>query len=243
MGLIYNICLVCDIHLYMKKGILFTGGLQPDFKTALEYIIPCDFICGADSGITVADGNGFIPDILVGDMDSISDKSLLGKYSSEKIRIYPRDKDFTDTELGIMEVEKAGCDYVVLVGGGGGRADHFFYLYESFSGNYHPDLWICSQNLIFFLEEKEDFTVFLPENFLPVNFQVSVFYAGKNTGGRAPLCYGENLKWPLDNLDWSRGASISNRPDREFFSLCPQRGNFILVLPLVKGIKYRSSRF
>ena len=47
-------------------------------------------------------------------------------------------------------LEKAGCDYTVLVGGGGGRADHFFYLYESFSRRFHPDLWICRQNLIFF---------------------------------------------------------------------------------------------
>lgn len=227
----------------MKKGILFTGGLQPDFETALEYIIPCDFICGSDSGITVAHENGFTPDVLVGDMDSISDKSILREYPQEKIRIFPRDKDFTDTELGIMELEKAGCDYTVLVGGGGGRADHFFYLYESFSGTYHPDLWICSQNLIFFVKEKESLSVFLPGDILPENFTLSVFYTGKNTCGHVPLCSGENLRWPVDRLDWSKEASLSNRPDREFFSLRPQRGNFILVLPLIKGIRYRSSRF
>ena len=227
----------------MKKGILFTGGLQPDFKIALEYIIPCDFICGADSGITVAQENGFCPDVLVGDMDSISDKSILIKYPPEKIHIYPRNKDFTDTELGIMELEKAGCDYTVLVGGGGGRADHFFYLYESFSRRFHPDLWICSQNLIFFVKEKESFSVFLPEGFSPVNFPVSVFYAGKNTGDQVPLCYGENLTWPVDNLDWGKEASMSNCPDGRVFSIRPQMGNFILVLPLVNGIRFCSSRF
>lgn len=226
----------------MKKGVLFTGGSQPDFGIAREYIGNCDFVCGADSGIECAVSNGFVPDVFLGDMDSIGDKSILKKYPESKVILFPEEKDYTDTELGLLKLKNAGCDYSVLVGGGGGRADHFFYLFRSFSGNIHPDLWICEQNLIFFIMEKEVYSVFLPENCNPGIFNVSIFCVSETSKDNSPRCRSRNLKWPVGDLNWGKTSSLSNKPTETDFSISVEKGNFLLVLPLVKGIKVRFRR-
>ncbi|WP_428768925.1 thiamine pyrophosphokinase [Treponema sp. HNW] len=91
----------------MKPLLIFTGALHPE-KAVFERFMhdfdePC-FVIAADSGLLCAREFGYIPDLIVGDMDSLTDKSLLSAYPEDKIRIFERDKAESDT---VLALEKA----------------------------------------------------------------------------------------------------------------------------------------
>ena len=90
----------------MNPLLIFTGALHPK-KAVFERFMhdfdaPC-FIIAADSGLVCAEEFGYTPDLIVGDMDSLTDKSLLSGYPEDKIRIFDRDKAESDTVLALEE--------------------------------------------------------------------------------------------------------------------------------------------
>lgn len=78
-----------------------------------------DYIICADGGITIAEKSGIIPDIVLGDLDSVEEVGA--RYSFIR---YPREKDDTDTLLCIKYGIKKGFKDFLIIGGIGGRLDH-----------------------------------------------------------------------------------------------------------------------
>ena len=107
------------------KGILFIGGKAPVYNLVKKEFEDAEIIIAADSGFDSAREMGIKPDIIIGDMDSIVNEKLLNEYSSDKILKFPKDKDETDTELGIKYLMDNNYDEIIIIGGGGGRMDHF----------------------------------------------------------------------------------------------------------------------
>ena len=98
-----------------------------------------DVVIAADSGLDHAVAAGFVPSMLVGDLDSISASGRMWAYAHGLvIDVQPEDKDLTDTELAIaaaLAVED-GTRLTVL-GGVGDRLDH---LLGTLLALGHPDL-------------------------------------------------------------------------------------------------------
>ncbi|MGH8927014.1 MAG: thiamine diphosphokinase, partial [Acidimicrobiia bacterium] len=85
--------------------------------------IPLDaYVIGADSGLDHALALGRHVDLLVGDLDSVSPKGLS---AAGEIRRYPADKDATDLALALQAAAHLSPHRVMIVGGAGGRIDHF----------------------------------------------------------------------------------------------------------------------
>ncbi|MBR5809553.1 MAG: thiamine diphosphokinase [Clostridia bacterium] len=99
------------------RGIIICGGTVGEYIK--NYIKPDDFVICADSGYDHAKKFGIRADIVIGDMDS----TKYGDISEEKM-LYPKRKDFTDSELAIMYAEKKGFESVLLFGMIGTRMDH-----------------------------------------------------------------------------------------------------------------------
>ena len=99
------------------RGIIICGGTVGEYIK--NYIKPDDFVICADSGYDHAKKFGIRADIVIGDMDS----TKYGDISEEKM-LYPKRKDFTDSELAIMYAEKKGFESVLLFGIIGTRMDH-----------------------------------------------------------------------------------------------------------------------
>ncbi len=122
----------------MNHIVIFTGGESPCKDDFLRYCMVhgnADFVIAADSGLETALKFALEPDVIVGDMDSISNKSFLEKRRG-KIEIFPCDKDYSDTELALSRAFECDKDaWITLVGGGGGRIDHFLSIFDIFS---HP---------------------------------------------------------------------------------------------------------
>lgn len=106
-----------------RTAIIVTGG-SPLAAEALLDLAADALVIAADSGLDRARAAGITPDILVGDLDSVSDDGLQwARERGVEIRVFPRDKDSTDTELALACAVERGATAVILLGGGSERDD------------------------------------------------------------------------------------------------------------------------
>lgn len=109
------------------KALLIANGEIRDAGFYKEFIHKSNFsfiIC-ADGGANNACKIGVIPDLVIGDLDSISEET--SRYYEEiEVRLlkYPVEKDETDTELALNYLLEAGYDDITLIGCTGRRIDH-----------------------------------------------------------------------------------------------------------------------
>lgn len=107
-----------------KKAFIYTGGkVYPDL---LPVFPTCErggcVVIAADSGFDLCRRLGVLPDVLVGDLDSIRDGQALS-FGGELLTV-PREKNDTDTMLAVkLAIERGFCE-IFIIGGLGGRADH-----------------------------------------------------------------------------------------------------------------------
>ena len=90
-----------------------------------------DMIICADGGADLAISSGVMPDVLIGDLDSITMENLdRCRESGVKIEKFPSQKDETDLELAIkyadnyLRVHGSPEDEILLYAAGGKRLDH-----------------------------------------------------------------------------------------------------------------------
>ena len=85
----------------MGQVVVVAGGGQLS-QQAVGAVAGGAFIVAADSGLDHAVAAGFVPDVLVGDLDSISAAGRMWAYEhAAEIEAHEPDKDLTDTELAI----------------------------------------------------------------------------------------------------------------------------------------------
>lgn len=81
-------------------------------------------IC-VDGACGWAMSNGFLPDMAVGDMDSVNEAALTALANTGvAIQRHPTVKDETDSLLAIDSAVALGADEIILYGATGGRIDH-----------------------------------------------------------------------------------------------------------------------
>lgn len=107
-----------------KACIILTGGDPP--HPAVRAVLPQPaLVIAADSGLDHAEAIGLPVDLVVGDLDSVSEKALeRARRAGVIIDEHPADKDQTDFELALAAAIDHGADHLVVVSGGGGRLDH-----------------------------------------------------------------------------------------------------------------------
>ncbi|MDA8125556.1 MAG: thiamine diphosphokinase [Deltaproteobacteria bacterium] len=106
---------------------IMAGGILGDpafFQTQATQAAPAAVIC-ADGGARHLAALGIVPDLIVGDMDSL-DRERLDTYEAKGVRIirHPRAKNETDTELALQEAFALAPAEVWIWGALGHRVDH-----------------------------------------------------------------------------------------------------------------------
>ncbi|PBC10829.1 thiamine diphosphokinase [Mesorhizobium sp. WSM3859] len=92
----------------------------------LERQIEGSRVIAADAGIGHARMLGLVPELWVGDFDSVP-ANLPDDLAAVPRKVFPAEKDMTDGELAIAEAIALGATSLVLAGAfGGKRADHAF---------------------------------------------------------------------------------------------------------------------
>ena len=97
------------------------AGGEPPEPALLGELAPPQLVVAADSGADVARGLGLVPDVIVGDFDSVTPA---GAAAAREQRRFPADKDATDLALALAEARDRGAASVTVLGGAGGRLDH-----------------------------------------------------------------------------------------------------------------------
>ena len=104
--------------------VVVAGGDPPSPRAAVD--LPDDrFVIAADSGLDYAQGLGLRVDLVVGDLDSVSELGLAAaRHTGTPVERHPVAKDQTDLELALDHAARLAPARVVVVGGTGGRFDH-----------------------------------------------------------------------------------------------------------------------
>lgn len=105
----------------IDRAIILAGG---DLHT-VPFPTPPAIVVAADSGYDHALDLGLPVDILVGDMDSISEHGLEhAQTTGVTVLAYPTSKDHTDLELAILAAASKGVLHIDIHGGEGGSLGH-----------------------------------------------------------------------------------------------------------------------
>ena len=108
------------------RSIVMAGG---EFKPAphlIDMLSTAELLVAADSGAVTLIALGFLPDVVVGDFDSV-DQTVLDRIGAggAEVRRYPMEKDASDTELAVAAALERGADDLIVMGAlGGPRLDH-----------------------------------------------------------------------------------------------------------------------
>jgi thiamine pyrophosphokinase len=107
------------------RVIVLAGGdpVAPHVRAQL----PDDaVVIAADSGLHQAGALGLHVDYVVGDLDSADPDAVeRAEAAGAVIERYPAEKDATDLELALDRARAVGARQITVVGGAGGRLDHF----------------------------------------------------------------------------------------------------------------------
>jgi thiamine pyrophosphokinase len=111
-----------------KPALIFANGDindGPMVRRALDATASIQpYVVAADGGARVALHFGYQPDIVIGDLDSLSPEEVSSLRSqSVEIEQHPAAKDETDLELALLHCAAQGCEWLRVIGSLGDRFD------------------------------------------------------------------------------------------------------------------------
>jgi len=105
------------------RAYIVCGNVSLNLERILAGRGAGDLVIAADAGANPLLAAGFVPDVVIGDMDSIR-KEVLGRLHGESLVLrHPADKDYTDAELALRLAAERGATELVLLNDLGGRFD------------------------------------------------------------------------------------------------------------------------
>ena len=168
-----------------------------------QNLIDKDFteIIGVDNGAMHLFNRSLTPTTVLGDLDSI-ESSLLKKIKIMDIDLinYETDKDKTDFELSLNNIDNPNEKNIYLIGGEGGEIDHLFSIF-SLIINYE-----FAENLTWFYKDK---TIIFKTN-------VSIKMELGSNFSIIPITQLESLtitgaKWDVNKIDVKPGSTKTLR--------------------------------
>jgi thiamine pyrophosphokinase len=104
-----------------SKTVIIADGSFPEHKIPLEYLKNADRIICCDGSAGNLINAGFLPDAIVGDMDSL-DKDVARRFAG---RLFPDEsQDTNDLTKAVDWCFKMNYDDIVILGATGKREDH-----------------------------------------------------------------------------------------------------------------------
>jgi len=208
----------------MRRIIIFANGELPDLEKARALLRPDDFILCADGGTRHALALNLMPDLVIGDMDSLD--SAVWKTLEEKnipIELFPRDKNETDLELALNKAIEMDSHEIVIVAALGGRTDHALANIALLSNTKYAVRNIALDDGI----EQLQFCRAQSEVRGRSGDIVSLIPWGDPVHGIRT----ENLKWKLDNetLHPDKSRGISNEMTADVASIKIESGLLLII--------------
>lgn len=204
--------------------LIFTGGdLNPGLAVT-KALKKFDKIIAVDSGASHCLKYKIKPDFAVGDFDSI-DKKILTKLNSGKTEIieFPKEKNETDTELGIQTAIENGATKVTILGGiAGDRIDHILTNVMLLNQFQIPIKLINADSILWLAIGPKTESINGSQgdllSLIPISPEVKNIYT-------------EGLKYPLKNesLIMKESRGISNEFSTPSVSVSWNEGSLLLI--------------
>lgn len=189
-----------------------------------------DYVIAADGGYLYCKMMEIVPDLILGDFDSVGEKeaeelSRIQKVSPERIVLLPAEKDETDMLAAIHAGMDEGCREFYIYAGQGGRLEHTIaniqclkYIRECGAVGYMIDasgmIMVAQNETVHFQPQTEGY--------------LSLFSMGDKTEGVTI----RNMKYLLNNatLTNSFPIGISNEFIGEPASVTVENGTLMIIL-------------
>lgn len=184
------------------KAVILSGGNPPSLELLKEELESADYLICADGGANCLFNYNITPNYLIGDFDSISADVLDHLLNSDCIvEKYPKEKDYTDTELALLKAKELGVNKVVFLGCTGSRLDHTI-------GNIGL-LLDCLKHVIDASIKDSNNTMFLSDKSLLITGKKGEYFSLLPYSGVTKNLTIEGSKYNLNNYDLSPGNSLT----------------------------------
>jgi len=174
-----------------------------------------DKIIAADGGAGNCIKLGIIPNYVIGDFDSISNKA---KSKFRKILIHDKSQDKTDLEKAISLAKKLKCTRLAIIGAIGSRIDHTISNIISLLKTNVPSEIFDEANNVFVVENKIKLTGKKNDivSVIPISNVKGLAYTG--------------LKWKPKSKNVSAGwIGVSNRMTGKKAAITLKSGKIIVI--------------
>lgn len=140
------------------KALLILNGEKVSSDTMFKLKDESDFILSADGGTDYCIKLGIIPDLVIGDLDSISHRTMdILREQKVPINRFPIKKNKTDSQLSIEFLMDMGAAEITIVGAIGSRMDHSLaniLLLKSIKDRGVKGKIVDSNNIIFLVDDE-----------------------------------------------------------------------------------------
>ena len=203
----------------MKNYLISIGGNSTSDVLSIESNF--EEIIAVDSGVEHLFKLSLDPTTLIGDLDSISKKSLDEvKKNGVKILAFNSNKDQTDFELALNYLEEAEKSKVYIIGGESGEIDHLISIFllipsKSFFENI---IWLYGDKKIIFRQKIElNIKKLTKFSIIPLSDLTNLSIDG--------------AEWNLDNKDIQFGETLTlrNSTNEEQLNIRCDKGVFALI--------------
>lgn len=206
------------------KAAIIAHGENMDSSEIIRKIEDCDYVICADGGGETAYRLGITPNYLIGDFDSIEPQVLdFFKGKSVEIISYPREKDYTDTEICVYKALEIGCRDICIFSGIGSRIDHSL-------GNIGL-LHLISQRGGRASIISKDCSIYLCRDYFELKGSIGDIISIVPFNGDAKGISSRGLKYMLDNtdIDFGKPIGISNEMIDDKCSIKIEKGELLVI--------------
>ena len=209
----------------MKRCVIFCAG---GFDSLAAAVTKDDLVIAADGGLRHAESAGIVPDLILGDFDSLG-------YVPVGSAVFPVEKDDTDAMLAAREGLRRGCTEFFFYGSlEGKRLDHTV-------ANFQTLQFLADHGAVGYLI-GESYLVTVVKNgglYFPAGATgiVSVFCMGRDARGVTL----EGLKYPLENGVLTPGfpLGVSNHFTAAEASISVSDGSLLVLWDRKNGFPTR----
>jgi thiamine pyrophosphokinase len=205
----------------VKRALIIANGEVPAPGLVRPLLRTCDLIVCADGGANTARKLGIIPDIILGDLDSMTAATRRHFRNVPLLRI--AEQENTDLEKALLSCVRWGIQSVDVVGATGGRIDHTaaaMGCFRRFGSRIVMEMHDSSGTL-----SRAGRHVRIP---VGKGRLVSLLPLGKCSGVST-----RNLKYALRNAVLEPGIrqGVSNRSTALWITVSVRRGTLLIFIP------------
>ncbi|MGI6006790.1 MAG: thiamine diphosphokinase [Ruminococcus sp.] len=211
----------------MNTLIISGGNISSDFALDFMKKQKIDFIIAVDRGMLFTWIHKIVPDLIVGDFDSVP-REIIDRYRQENrvpIREYNPVKDATDTQIALEKAVEAGSRRIWILGGTGTRLDHVLGNLYAMQTALKSGVEVCmvdEHNCIFLLDTPR---------VLKRNEQYGKYVSFLPLGDRVSGVCLKGFKYPLENalLTNDNSLGVSNEIAEEEAQVSFDKGILIMI--------------